>query len=222
MGIVGSGFDRTLHDPRVLPGAGFVDPSDELALLQTSDDHDRLGQGTACAYLVLAIAPDARVVPLRIFGGDDETSPSVFQAALLWALEQKLDVVCITAGTQVEATLHPMYAACEKARRSGTVLVAAGHPENDWSYPSIFENVIGVSSGRFPTPFDYRYHPDHACECEAPGEDQAVRWLGGEKVTVSGTMYAAANLAGIVALLRERHPGAPLEQIRELLRRLAP
>jgi hypothetical protein len=38
---------------------------------------------------------------------------------------------------------------------------------------------------------------------------------------VSGQLYATPTVAGIVALLRERHPGASLEDIRRLLRQFA-
>lgn len=221
VGIVNSGFDRTLHDQRVVPGVSFVDPEDDLAMLRTDDDHDRLGEGTACADLVLRIAPEARVVPIRIFGNGLETSPGVLHAALLWALEQDISVLTLGAGSQVEEVLHPLYAACEKLRHNGTIIVASGHQENDWSYPGIFENVIGVSSGSFSSPYEYRYHPDAAYECEALGDYQWVLWLGGEMAVRGGTMYAAAHLAGIVALLRERYPGATLEQIRALLRKYA-
>jgi subtilisin len=221
VGIINSGFDRTLRDQRVLPGAGFVDPADDLALLHTTDDHDRLGQGTACADLVLRIAPEAQVVPLRIFGNDLETSPGVLQAALAWATERKLDVVAIGAGCQMEEVLRPLYATCERARRDGIVMVGAAHPDGGWSYPAIFENVIGVDSGRFPTPFHYRYDPVAFYEFTAAGQDQVVQWIGRRTRTVSGTMYAAANMAGIVALLRECEPGASLDQIRVMLERIA-
>lgn len=221
VGIIGTGFDRTIADPRVLPGVGLVDPNDDLGFLQTDDDHDRLGEGTGCASLVLRVAPDARVVPIRIFGGQMETSPNVMQAGLVWAVEQKLDVVCIGAGTRMESTLRPMYAACEKGARNGVVFVASAQPDHDWSYPGIFENVIGVRSGSYPTPFTFEYDPTAAYECQAAGEDQWALDLGGEEKVTSGTVWAAANMAGIVALLRERHPGAPVNEIRGLLRKFA-
>jgi thermitase len=221
VGVINSGFDRTLRDARVLPGVSFVDPDDDLATKQTDDDHDRAGAGTSCAHLVLSIAPEARVVPIRIFGEGLESSPSTLHKALLWAAEQRLDVVAIGGGTTIAATVRPLYIACEKSRRMRTVLVASGHLDRIDSYPAIFENVIGVSSGDFTSPFDFRYHPIAAEECEAWGDDQLVVGLNGQWQKKNGTMYAAANVAAIVALLRERFPGAPLERIRTLLQRFA-
>ena len=219
--VIDSGWDRTREDPRVLPGIGLVDPADDLAMLRTDDDHDRVGHGTACIDLILRIAPEATVTPVRVFGRDLETSPGTLHAAILWAVEQAFDVVNLSLGTTLEGTLHPLYAACEKARRSGIMVVAAGHNTREWSYPAIFENVIGVSASRFASPFEYRYRPDDAMECQAWGVDQPVLWLGGARVVKHGTSFAAPNIAGIVALLLERHPGATIEQVRDLLAKFA-
>ena len=219
--VIDSGWDRSRDDARVLPGIGLVDPADDLAMKRTDDDHDRIGHGTACVDLILRIAPDAQVIPIRVFGNELETSPGTLQAGILYALEQGVQIVNLSLGTTLEGTLHPLYAACEKARRGGTIVVAAGHNSRSWSYPAIFENVIGVSADRFRSPYEYRYRPDEAMECEAWGVEQPVLWLGGQRVVKHGTSFAAPNITGIVALLLERHPGATLEEVRELLARYA-
>lgn len=217
VGVIDSGWDRACDDPRVLPGVGLVDPADDLAMLRTDDDHDRVGHGTACIHQILRIAPDAEVVPIRVFGKDLETSPGTLQAGILYAIERGVNVVNLSLGTTLEGTLHPLYAACEKARRQGIIIVAAGHNSRDWSYPAIFENVIGVSAGRFGSAYDFRYLPDEAMECQAWGVEQPVVWLRGEQQIKHGTSFAAPNITGIVCLLLERHPGATLEQVRDLL-----
>ncbi|HET7230469.1 MAG TPA: S8 family serine peptidase [Longimicrobium sp.] len=219
--VIDSGWDRACDDPRVLPGAGLVDPEDDLAMLRTGDDHDRVGHGTACVHQILRIAPDARVIPVRVFGNQLETSPGTLQAGILYAIERGVNVVNLSLGTTLEGTLHALYAACEKARRQGIIVVAAGHNSRDWSYPAIFENVIGVSAAKFESPYHYRYLPDEAHECQAWGVEQPVVWLRGEEQVKHGTSFAAPNITGIVCLLLERHPGATLEEIRELLARYA-
>jgi subtilisin family serine protease len=219
--VIDSGWDRHLDEPRVLPGVGFVDPADDFAMARNDDDHDVLGHGTACADLVLRIAPDARVVPVKVFGRVLETSPGTLHAALLWAIDQGVQVINVSLGTRLEGTLHPLYAACEKARQAGIVVVAAGHNANDWSYPAIFENVIGVSAARFDSPFSFRYRPHHAMEVEGWGVEQPVLWVGGSRQIKHGTSFAAPNVAGVVALIKERHPQATLDEVREMLSRFA-
>jgi subtilisin family serine protease len=219
--VVDSGWDRTIADDRVLPGVGFVDPEDDFATARNDDDQDVLGHGTACAGVILGVAPDARIIPVKVFGKVLETSPGTLRAALLWAQEAGVQVINVSLGTRLEGQLHPLYHACEMARRAGIIIVAAGHNANDWSYPAIFENVIGVSAARFDSPYHFRYRPDEAMECEAWGVERPVLWVGGQRVVRHGTSFAAPNVAGIVAMILERHPGATLEQVRDMLSRFA-
>lgn len=220
VGIIGSGYDQDRPDPRVLPGIGFVDPDDDLEELRTTDDHDRIGHGTACARLVLGVAPDAGIVPIRVYGNHLESSPRTLHAALLWAVEQRLDVVCLSARLRYEGTIRPMYAVCEKGRRDGMIFVAGGIPDEGMTNVAEFEPVVGVRAGSFDSPLHFRYYPDYAYEMEAWGEEEIVKpdeAFGLE----NHPDYAAAVAAGIVALLRECYPGAPIERIRELLPQFA-
>ena len=130
----------------LLPGIGLVDPDDDLAYQKNDDDHDRVGHGTACVDLILRIAPDAVVVPVRVFGNQLETSPVTLQAGLQWALEQDLHVVNMSLGTTLPRMRDALYVLCEQARRSGTLVIAAGHNARTESYPAMFENVIGVAA----------------------------------------------------------------------------
>ena len=221
VGVVDSGWDRAADDPRVLPGVGLVHPDDDLATLRTDDDRDRVGHGTACINQVLRLAPDARVVPIRVFGSGLETAPETLEAAILYAVERGVHLVNVSVGTTRAGTMRPLLAACARAGRAGAIVVAAGPNTGAWSYPARFRGVLGVAAGRFATPFDYRYLPGRAPECEAWGVDLPVVGMGGEAVLVQGTSFAAPNITGIVALLLERHPGATLAQVRVLLRRYA-
>lgn len=219
--VLDSGWDRTIDDPRVLPGVGFVDPDDDFALARNDDDHDVLGHGTACADVILGVAPDARIIPVKVFGNTLETSPGTLQTALSWAMESGVQVINVSLGTRLEDWLHRLYHTCEMARRQGIIIVAAGHNANDWSYPAIFENVIGVAAARFGSPYDFHYRAEEAMECVGWGVDRPVLWVGGERVVRHGTSFAAPGVAGIVALILERHPGAKIEDVRQMLARFA-
>lgn len=219
--VLDSGWDRSIGDARVLPGVGFVDPADDFALARNDDDQDVLGHGTACADVILGVAPDARIIPVKVFGNTLETSPGTLETALYWAIEAGVQVINVSLGTRLEGTLHALYRACEQARQAGIIVVAAGHNANDWSYPAIFENVIGVSAARFSSPYHFHYRAEHAMECVGWGVDRPVLWVGGERVVRHGTSFAAPGVAGIVCLILERHPGAKIEDVREMLARFA-
>jgi subtilisin family serine protease len=219
--VIDSGWDRSLAEPRVLPGAGFVGPGSDFALARSGDDGDRLGHGTACADLVLRMAPAAEIVPIRVFGGRLETSPEVLAAAIEWAADEGIPLVNVSLGTTLEHARAPLLAACERASRAGVTLVAAAPNGPAPAYPASFPGVIGVDADRFPSPWDFRYRAGEAIECTAAGHEQRLRWLGGREEVKSGTSFAAPHITGIIALILERNPGASPLQVRQILARLA-
>lgn len=220
--VVDSGWDRSLRAPglHVPPGIAFVPAEGRCTVRATDDDDDRIGHGTACITTVARVAPDAAVHPIRVFGDTLETSVPVLREAILWAADQEFDVINLSLWTPLPDALVPLYAACEAARVRGSIVVAAAPPEAERAYPSVFDNVLSVGVGPYGDPFAYEYQGDAAVECLAAcGDHGSVLWLGGDRIRASGSSFAAPNIAGVVALLRERYPSAPLDRVRDFLGR---
>lgn len=217
IGVIDSGWDDAFDASRVERGIGFVDPDDDFAVYESEDIHDRIGHGTACGALILRIAPQATLYPIRVFGDQLETSPATIQSALQWAIEQKFDVVNVSLGTFREDALVPLYKVCEQAKRKEILIVSSSHNRKERSYPSVFENVISVGVGAFDDPFRFQYRPNQAVECIAKGVHDHVPWRKGIRRTVAGTSFAAPIITGIVALLVERYATTKLEDVRRLL-----
>jgi subtilisin family serine protease len=217
VGVVDSGWDRTQPEPRVLAGTGLPGLNGPGGVTHTGDDHDRFGHGTACADLVLRVAPGVEIVPVRVFDAQLETSPGVLAAAIRWAVDAGCHVLNLSLGTCKEKGLRTLYAACEYARRRGVVVVAAAHAEGLSSAPAVFDNVLSVGAMRGCDSARVVFRPGDVVECLAHGMHTYVRSLGGKRVVVAGTSYAAPIVTGVVARLRERHPHADLDAIRALL-----
>jgi subtilisin len=217
IGVVDSGWDRTQANPQIQVGIGLVDPQDELSLKESQDDHDRIGHGTACADLILSMAPRALIVPIRVFGSRLESSVDVINEGIRWGIKHSLRLLNLSLGTIRPEALNSMYIACEEARRSGLIIVAARDNATSWSYPSIFDNVIGVVSGDFEDRYHFTYRAGDAIECIGKGNFAGLAWGKGRPVAKSGNSFAAANMTGIVALLLERYPHASIEDVRSLL-----
>jgi subtilisin family serine protease len=218
VGVIDSGLDRGWRDPALSPGVGLLARGPGFVLERSGDWDDRIGHGTACAGIVRATAPNAAIVPIRVFDRRLATSIEVLIAALRWATERRLQVVNLSLGTRLEGALRPLYAACEEAARRGTVVVAAVDRPTRSSYPAVFANVLGVEAARFADPHRFLYRPDAAVECAAAG-CRRVRWLGGGDHDFEANSYAAPYVAGLAALVLERAPGAGLEGVREFLAR---
>ncbi len=157
IGVIDSGWDRSLIDNRVRKGIGFVNPQDELLLKVSSDDNDLNGHGTACTDTILRIAPDSFIYPIKVFGKNIETSPNILLEGINWAIKKELKIINISLGTLRKEALTPLYKICEIARRRRMILVAAKSNVDTSSFPAIFENVIGVESGNFESIFNYEF-----------------------------------------------------------------
>lgn len=214
--VIDSGWDSHLNEPHVEQGISFVDLDDHP--IQSADTEDALGHGTACIDLVLQTAPDVRVVPVRIFGRKLFTTTTILAQAIRWAASQQIDVINLSLGTIEPDAVRPLYAACEFARRQGSIVVAAVNRIEQASYPAIFDNTIGV--GVIDAPNLFYYQPNEAIEFLTCGRQRA-RWLGGLLLPVDGTSFAAPVAAGIIARVLELFPKISLTQLHQKLATIA-
>lgn len=215
VGVIDSGWDRTQSDSRVEPGIGLVRDDDELVLGWSDDDGDRVGHGTACADLILRVAPNVRIVPIRVFGGRLETSLRPLQVAMQWAAH-RVDVINVSLGTALQYHAAALESMCNYVRRQGAVIVAAEHPRGIPSFPSAFESTIAVTAGQGLG------LGRGSRQMVASGIHHGVRWLGGQRTTVFGTSFAAPVITGAVSLLLERYPRTPPAELPKLLHQFLP
>lgn len=218
--VIDSGWDRSCPDERISTGTAFLDASDQTACEQNDDDNDRLGHGTVCTRLILDVAPQASIIPVRVFGRSLETSPRTIEAAIQWCVARKVDVINLSLATERDDARDSLYLTCARAIDAGTIIVAAASI-GSISYPSAFDNVLGVGMGSWSDPFKFTYADGETAEVCSPGIRRASFGLGGVPVTVTGASFAAPNISGIAALLRERWPRLRLAELRARLAELA-
>jgi subtilisin family serine protease len=179
--------------------------------------------GTAVASLIAEVAPAARLIAIEAFdeeGGDPQagTSTTVTLArAIDAALNRNVAVINFSATGPRDPLDGRMV---RQALARGIVVVAAAGndgPQAPPRYPAAYDGVVAV------TAVDSRDNPYAAgargahVAIAAPGVDVAVDQPGGRVGYVSGTSVAAAQVAGVAALLRERAPGLGSPETRKVL-----
>jgi subtilisin family serine protease len=215
--VVDSGWDRSIADARIDPGVGLIDDaSADFSAAWSDDDRDRNGHGTACADIILQVAPAARIVPVRVFSSRLETSPGLLIAAIEWAVSQRIPVINLSLGTERADVLAASYVACDAARRAGTIIVAAAGANPGHSFPAIFDHVIGVAAAALADRFGILFRPDDALECAACGVQRA-RGLGGVERWFAGSSFATPVVSGVIANFLEQERGADLGDVRHML-----
>ena len=175
------------------------------------------GHGTACAGIVRQIAPTVDLYDIRIFDESLTADPPALLAAIRWTIEHQMDVVNLSLGTADVTFRDALADLCRQACDTGVIIVSSELNDGSESYPAVLPDVIGVTGGKVRGRYGYYYRPGDDIECVARGDAQRVCWTDPPYVMKSGSSFAAPHITGVVALIRQAHPGAPLQQVREML-----
>lgn len=234
--------------PRWRGGANsWFDPFDNTAEPSDFRDLGEAGQslahGTAVAGVLVAganlgVAPEARWIAARIFHPTRTPQQSHILAALQWALDpdgnpatdDAPDVLNGSWGLTSQNVCNSVYRpAIEALKAAGIAVVfaagnsgpAAATSESPANYPESFavgasdsQDLVASFSARGPSACGQGLYPDVV----APGVGVTTTDLGGTFTSVAGTSFAAPHVAGILALLMEAFPTAPVAHLEQALR----
>jgi subtilisin len=178
---------------------------------------DSAGHGTACAGIIHSLAPQAEIYSVRVLGRDMHGRAIQFAAGLDWATEHGMQVVNLSLSTGKEEYFGLFHDLADQAYFKNVNLVSAVNNIPAPSYPSLYSSVISVAAHAGHDPFIYYYNPTPPVEFGAPGIDIEVAWNNKQYVISTGNSFAAPHIAGIVALIRAKHPGLTPFQVKTVL-----
>jgi subtilisin len=178
---------------------------------------DLAGHGTACAGIIHAIAPQAELFSVRVLGKDMHGRAIQCAAGLDWAIEHAMQVVNLSMSTSKEEYFGLFHDLADQAYFKNVNLVSAVNNIPVPSYPSLYSSVISVAAHAGHDPFIYYYNPSPPVEFGAPGIDIEVAWNYKQYLVSTGNSFAAPHIAGIVALIRAKHPELTPFQVKTVL-----
>jgi membrane-anchored mycosin MYCP len=204
--------------------AGVVAPGGASFAGDPDPTTDCAGRGTFMAGIIAAqpepgvgfsgVAPQARILPVRVTDKADEVDPSALANGIRHAADAGARVIAVSVSTTTPSA--DLEAAVTHAVALDAV-VLADTGGDDKVYPAAYENVIGVaglgqdgvaSSAAGPT----------ARSLLAPDTDvQSIPPAGLGHVVASGSGIGVAFAAGVAALVRSYRPGLSAIQVRERL-----
>ena len=178
---------------------------------------DMAGHGTACAGIIHAIAPAAELYSVRVLGRDMLGRGIQFAAGLDWVIDNDMQVVNMSLSTSKQEYYGLLHELADDAYFKNMVLVSAVNNIPSPSYPSLYSSVISVAAHEEKDAFTFYYNPSPPVEFGAPGIDVRVAWNNKQYITSTGNSFAAPHIAGIVALIRAKHPDLTPFQIKTVL-----
>ncbi|MBF6054941.1 serine protease [Streptomyces eurocidicus] len=189
------------------------------------------GHGEGRADGVLGVAPEAKILPVRVILEDgDPARPkargargSALADGIRWAADHGADVINLSLGDD-SATAHPEPredAAVQYALDKGAVVVASagngGEQGDHVSYPAAYPGVIAVTAvDRYGNRAPFSTRRWYAA-VSAPGVDVVIADPDRRYYEGWGTSAASAFVSGAVALVRAAHPDLSPAQVRELI-----
>lgn len=201
-----------------VPGGVAIQLDPDGNAMEVPGPHsDAFGHATACAGIIHSIAPEARIVSVKVLGAGLTGKAAAFLRGLGWAVEQGFQVINLSLGTTKRDWALPFYEICDEAYFRGCFITTAANNLPRASYPSLYASVTSVACNMSKDPFRFHYNPQPPTEFLAPGIDVDVAWRGGGRMTSTGNSYAAPHIAGIAALIRSKHPELRPFQVKTVL-----
>jgi subtilisin family serine protease len=202
-----------------------IETADQIDSDGDGDQAEMFGHGTFVAGLVHLVAPDAKLVSVRVLDDDGHGDLFRIAKAMYWCIDNGIDVVNMSLGSTYRA--FAMEEAAAEAAAKGIVIVgAAGNLDTDdpREYPACDANVFGVAAlDRLDVKAPFSSF-EEKLKLSAPGHSETLPGQpslndpaksivsivpGGGFAAWRGTSMATAFVSGSVALVRAQHPAWP-------------
>jgi type VII secretion-associated serine protease mycosin len=189
------------------------------------------GHGPGGGAGVMGVAPEAKILPVRVILEDNDpararartTRGNALADGIRWAADHGADVINLSLGDDSNSA-HPEAGedeAVQYALKKGVVVVASagngGDKGDHISYPAAYPGVIAATAvDRYGTRASFSTRRWYAT-VSAPGVDVVIADPDHKYYAGWGTSAASAFVSGAVALVRAAHPELTPAQIKKLL-----
>ncbi|MFL0362179.1 S8 family serine peptidase [Bacillus sp. PK3_68] len=172
------------------------------------------------------VNPNAKILPIDVFNGKMSANDFTIAEGILYAVAKGADVINLSLGGFASSPL--VEEAIREAIDSGAVVVAAaGNESTDiYSYPASYPGVISVGNIDRNKRLSDSSNFGPSVDVVAPGEDiystaYEKDGKGSSFAMLTGTSMAAPMVAGVVSLLKSKHPELSAYDIENILERTA-
>jgi subtilisin family serine protease len=175
------------------------------------------GHGTMVAGLIHLVAPQAQIMPVKVFGADGTATISQIVDGIYWAVDHNASVINMSFSTPVAS--DALKTAIDYAQSHGVICVASAGNDGQAEvvYPAAYatvNDVAAVSDQGVRSPFS-NYGSE--ITLAAPGEGLITTYPGNHYAQVWGTSFSSPLVAGGAALLVDVEHNVTPAQARKAL-----
>ncbi len=177
------------------------------------------GHGTHVTGIIRLIAPNAKIMPLRVLNAEGDGNMANLVAAIDFAVQNGAKVINLSLGaTKDNAQLQ---AAVQRAYARGVLVIAAAGNLDLWpkQYPAANSCAVAVTSSGQAQNFINKLTNGMATwiDFAAPGENIYSTFPGSTYATWSGSSMATPIVSASAALVWSRYPNASPKQVMQLM-----
>jgi subtilisin family serine protease len=212
--VLDTGVDRDHPDlaPNLVAGRDFVNLD--------ADPSDDNGHGTAVAGVVGAatgngggvagVAWNARIMPVKVLGANGTGLDGDIASGITWATDQGADIINLSLGGFGSSTALDQAVDYALAHDVLVVAAAGNQAAGVPSFPAALPGVLAVTAVDAQGSFAWFSNHGPWVTLAAPGISVVTTALAAGPTMavapVTGTSFSSSIVAGVGALVRERHP----------------
>lgn len=173
------------------------------------DVTDRNGHGTHVAGIIKSVAPDVKILPIKVLGDYGNGSYDAIVQGIYFAIEQKVDIINMSLGGGLD--YKPLHQAIKDAVKADiSVVVASGNEGDALGYtdeicfPAFYEEVIEVGAIDFLDNIADFSNSNIQLDVCSYGVDIFSSYYDNQYAKCSGTSQAAPHVSGALCLLKEQ------------------
>ena len=179
------------------------------------------GHGTHVAGIANKIAPNSKLMPVRVLARNGRGDTIMLALAILWTTSQHADVINMSLGTDFPSLLLREATAYALAEDVVVVAAAGNSGKSLVQYPAGFDGVLGVTAvDAANKKADFANYGTGWVDFAAPGTGITSTMIGpggSGYASWNGTSMATAFVSGAAALARQKFPTSTSDTIAQLL-----
>ena len=202
-------------------GTNFINPNRLPFDLPDGITNIAVGHGTMMAGIILKIAPNARIMPIRVLNGDGIGTAFNVAQGIRYAMRNGARVINMSLGSRQRS--KAIEDAVQEARNINVVCVASAgnHGLPVQQYPTSQHELISVTSVESNNVKSGYSDFGSWISVSAPGTSIRSTYWNGGYANWSGTSFAAPFVAGEAALIISIRPNLRSREVKDAILRQA-
>ena len=172
----------------------------EVNFTDSPTNDDLYGHGTHMAGTIAAIAPECRIMNVKVADDRGRCEPSVVARGIIWAVDKGAEVINISLAMEASKDLEE---AVSYAWSQGAIIIAAAGNKgrSEPSYPAFYSNCLAVAGTNQNNSLALLSSYGDWVDVAAPGFNIYSELPHNQYGYKTGTSSAGAHVSGIAVLV---------------------